>query len=262
MDGSREEPALPPCYLARMHRAILRTSLLLSLTLVPLSGTRAQELPPGVPADTLRLPAEAGFLAGATGRPIALEAGERIVSWAIEGVAVERPEVGGRFVPDARLGDVVARFAGSAPFAWPIEPTVWAASRAGSLAFGLHARSLHEPRGVGRIVIVRLGHEGSAIQAAFEPPVLALDRVPAGVRVRYADRAGFGLDRGTLALTVRTARGVVYSMKAWAPVGADSTLLPLPPPGIELPPGTHVLEATISDRLGNASRVASFVFDS
>lgn len=215
-----------------------------------------------MPADTLRLPAERSHLTGRTSRTIPLEAGERVVSWAIEGVTVARPEAGGSFVPDAAPGDVVARFAGSAPFAWPVEPAVWAAPRRGSLSFGLHARAAHEPSGVARVVVVPLGPEGSAVQHAFEPPRLVLERVAEGVRVRYADRAGFGLDRGALAVTVRTARGVVYSMKPWTAVGPESTLLPLPPPGLDLPPGPHVLEVTIRDRLGNVSPVATFVFDS
>lgn len=175
---------------------------------------------------------------------------------------VGRPEAGGAFVPDARPGDVVARFEGSVPFAWPMEPTVWTAPRDGVLSFGIHARLAHEPRGTARVVVVPLGREGSAVQRAFEPPVLALDRVDEGVRVRYVDRAGFGLDRGTLALTIRTARGAVHSVKPWAPVGRESTVLPLPPPGLDLSPGTHVLEVTIRDRLGNPSPAQRFVFDS
>lgn len=248
--------------LSLVTSATHRTALLLLIVLVAPPAGWAQDLPAGVPADTLRLPAETDYLAGRTGRSIPLEAGERIVSWAIEGVPVERPDAGGAFVPDAPAGDVVARFAGSGPFAWPVEPTVWTAARRGSLSFGLHARAAHEPSGAARVVVVRVGAEGSAVQGVFEPPELDFDRVADGVRVRYADRAGFGLVRGTLTLTIRTARGTVYSMKPWTRVGPESTLLPLPPPGIELPPGPHVLEATIRDRLGNASPVATIVFDS
>jgi len=230
--------------------------------LVSAGSVWAQTLPPDVPADTVAIPSRPAFLGGATGHSRTLEAGERIATWTLSGASIGRRDAGGVPVPDARPGDVVARFAGGPAFAWPVEPTVWTAGRAGLLSFGLNAREAHAPEGIARVVVVRLGQDGSDVQRAFEPPRITVERVDGEVALRYADGAGFGLDRGSLQVTVRTARGVVYSMRPWAPVGEDSTLLPLPPPGIDLPAGAHLLEAVIGDRLGNVSPPATIVFDS
>lgn len=245
-----------------LHPTVPPGALFAVLVLVSAGSVRGQALPSGVPADTVAIPSRPPFLGGATGHPLTLEAGERIVTWAISGASVARRDAGGVPVPDAPPGDVVARFADGPAFAWPVEPTVWTAGRAERLSFGLNAREAHAPEGVGRVVVVRLGSDGSDVQRAFEPPRIMVERVDGGVAVRYADGAGFGLDRGSLRVTVRTARGVVYAMRPWAPVGEGSTVLPLPPPGIDLSPGAHLLEAVIGDRLGNVSLPATIVFDS
>jgi len=88
---------------------------------------------------------------------VPLAAGERIVTWAIRGVAIANPDAGGLPAPDAAPGDVVARFDEGAPLAWPVEPTVWTASRDGRVSFGLNARPAHGPEGAGRVVVSRIG---------------------------------------------------------------------------------------------------------
>lgn len=220
---------------------------------------RAQTIPAGLAADTLVLRADSVPARRTWSRP--LEAGDRVVAWVEGRVRAGRPDAGGRPVPDAPAGAVVARFGSSAAFAWPVGRTVWAAPAAGRLAFGLNGRPAHELEGTARVILVPLGAEGSAAQSAFERPILALDRVEGGVRARYADRAGFGLVPRSLSLTLTTSHGTVYYLGPWVPPGARETTLPLPPPGIDLPPGVHTLTATITDRLGNVSPPASLRFD-
>lgn len=197
--------------------------------------------------------------AGTTGfvPAVSLGTGESVVVWVEADVEVGAWDVGGRPVPDAEAGAVIARFGGSPPFAWPVEPTVWTAPGPGVLAFGLNGHVGHRMRGRARMVVAPL----AAARAGFARPGIELRRVEGGVRVRWADRAGFGIDRRTLSFTLTTARGTVYELGPWGPVGDREAVLPLPPP-VDLPAGIHTLSATIVDRLGNRAPPATVAFDS
>ena len=169
-------------------------------------------------------------------------------------------------VEEAAPGEAIARFEGSGWFAWPAEPVVWTAPRDGVLEFALnlrpeHGRAAAIDTAAVHLEIVRLGTAGSQVRRAFPPPVIALERVPGGFRARYRDRAGFGLDPMSLRITITTARGTSVRLRSWAPPGSESTMLPLPPPGLPLPPGIHALTATIEDRIGNAAPPARLAFD-
>jgi hypothetical protein len=50
-------------------------------------------------------------------------------------------------------------------------------------------------------------------------------------------------------------------MAPWSPIGPEATVLPLPPPGIALPPGIHRLSVTVTDRVGRDAPPATIVFD-
>lgn len=239
--------ALPPAAL----RSAPAWALLTGLFALP-HGLPAQSLPAGVAADTVVLEAESpGFVPA-----VSLGTGESVVVWVEADVEVGARELGGRPVPDAEVGAVIARFGGSAPFGWPVEPTVWTAPGPGKLAFGVNGHAGHGMTGRARLVVVGL----DAARARFARPSIELERVDGGLRARWADRAGFGVDRRTLSFTLTTARGTVYELGAWGPVGDREAILPLPPP-IDLPPGIHTLSATITDRLGNRARPATVAFD-
>lgn len=218
-------------------------------------AVRAQPVPPGTPVDTLSVDAPIG--AASVHPPFALATGDRVVVWAENDVAVGRPDAGGLPVPDTEPGAVVARFGGGPAFAWPERPIVWTAPSAGRLGFGLNGREAHGFAGDARLLVVRLTPETAE---AFPRPAIAMEREGRGVRIRWADRAGFGIDRRRLAFTLRTAHGTLYRLGAWGPVEPDGAFLPLPPP-VDLPPGVHTLSGTITDRLGNVSFPATITFD-
>ncbi|MGH7544311.1 MAG: hypothetical protein ACREK7_10270, partial [Gemmatimonadota bacterium] len=146
-------------------------------------------------------------------------------------------------------------------FAWPREPVVWTAPATGRLDFALNGSTVHELEGEADLVLVRLGGPGSPPPEAFPPPSVTLERVTGGVEARYRDVAGFGLDPKTLRFTVETSRGIRIQMAPWSPVGPAATVLPLPPPGIPLPPGIHRLSVTVTDRVGRDAPPATIVFD-
>lgn len=176
--------------------------------------------------------------------------------WVEADVEVGEADVGGRPVPDAGVGAVIARFADSGPFAWPEEPTVWTAPASGWLSFGLNGHAGHRMTGRARAKVARL----EASRSAFARPRIELERVAGGVRVRWVDRAGFGIDERTLSFRLTTAHGTVYDLGPWGPVDAAGGILPLPPP-VGLPPGVHHLSATITDHLGNQAPRSTITFD-
>lgn len=212
------------------------------------------QIPPGVDVETLRV------VGGSPEPGLMLEAGEAIAVWVDGDVSLVVPRRVELPVADAGPGEVIARFAGGSPFAWSPNPVVWTAPHAGRLEFTLNAAPDQAIDGEADVTVVRL--TSSDVRAAFEPPVLTLERVEGGVRARYDDRAGFGLDTRTLRFTVTASDGSVVSIAPWAPVGARSTKLPLPPSGITLPAGVHRLSATITDRVGNDAVPAVVLFDS
>jgi len=192
---------------------------------------------------------------------VSLAAGERIAVWVDSGVEVEERGAGPGPVGEAMVGEVIARFGTSGAFAWPRRPVVWIAPAAGALAFDVNAYPAHRARGAAEVAVLRLGPLGAPPPAGFERPILQLDRVPGGVRARWADRAGFGVEPATLTLELTTSHGTVYELGPWVRPGRDDVILPLPPTGLALPPGVHTLTATIEDRLGGESPPATIRFD-
>lgn len=187
--------------------------------------------------------------------------GERIAVW-VEGRArAEDPGAAPVPVGEAALGEVVARFGGGRWFAWPREPVVWTAPGTGQLVFALNGHPSHRLDGDADVALVRLGRPGEAPPEGFAAPAVTLERTSGGIRVRYRDRAGFGLDVKTLRFVLVTSRGIRYHLAPWVPPGPGLTALPLPPPDIPLPPGIHTLSVTITDRVGTEAAPASLVFD-
>jgi hypothetical protein len=207
--------------------------------------------------DTLVVRAEEG----ATAPAISLAAGERIAVWIESDIDVGEPDVGPGPVSDAAVGEVIARFGASDAFAWPLEPAVWIAPSAGALSFDVNAHPAHHARGSAEVAVLRLGTLGASPPAGFERPLLQLDRAPGGARARWSDRAGFGIEPATLTLELTTSHGTVYRLTPWVRPGPSEVTLPLPPPGLVLPPGIHTLTATIEDRLGGESPPSTIRFD-
>jgi len=192
---------------------------------------------------------------------LTLAAGERIAVRVESEVKVGDGEVGPGPVADAAVGEVIARFGSSGAFAWPEQPTVWIAPEGGALTFDVNAYPAHRARGAARIEVLRLGGLDAPAPRGFEPPILQLDRVPGGARGRWSDRAGYGIEPATLLLELTTAHGTVYRLDPWVRPGPTEVTLPLPPPGLALPPGIHTLTATIEDRLGTPSPPSTIRFD-
>lgn len=193
---------------------------------------------------------------------LSLTAGERIAVWIESDVEVADRDAGPGPVRDAAVGEVIARFGASGEFAWPLAPTVWIAPSAGALAFDVNAYPAHHARGSAEVAILRLGPLGSTPPPGFESPILQLDRVPGGARAQWSDRAGFGVEPATLTLELTTSHGTVYRLGPWVRPGPSEVTLPLPPPGLVLPPGIHTLTATVEDRLGTMSPPSTIRFDS
>lgn len=221
----------------------------------------SQSVPAGIRTDTLRVAAPPGGAGGEVPPAVLLDAGERVAIWTAGATYIERVEAGRGPVAEASVGEAIARFGSSGWFALPQHPFVWTAPQPGELNFAVNAYPQHKLSGEVAVILVRLGPRGSTVQDAFEPPLLAIERDSGGARVRYTDRAGFGLDLKSLSFTVKTADGPEYRMAAWAEPGPEAIMLPLPPPGIELAPGVHSISVTITDWLGNSSPPASMVFD-
>lgn len=192
---------------------------------------------------------------------VSLAAGERIAVWIESDVEVGERGAGPGPVGEAAVGEVIARFGTSGAFAWPRRPVVWIAPAAGALAFDVNAYPAHRARGAAEVAVLRLGPLGASPPAGFERPILQLERVPGGVRARWADRAGFGVEPATLRLVLTTSHGTVYELGPWVRPGRESVTLPLPPTGLALPPGVHTLRATVEDRLGGVSPPATLSFD-
>jgi hypothetical protein len=235
-------------------RHSLPRALLKAAAATILAGTAAQAQPSR--PDTLIVHAEGGATPS-----VRLDAGERIAVWIESDVHVGERDAGPAPVPEAAVGEVIARFGTSAAFAWPRGSTVWTAPSAGALAFEVNARPAHRARGSARVAVLRLGRVGDPPPAGFERPILQLDRVAGGVRARWADRAGFGVEPATLTVVLTTSHGTVYELGPWVRPGPEGVTLPLPPPGLALPPGVHTLTATIEDRLGVESPPATIRFD-
>lgn len=193
---------------------------------------------------------------------VTLAAGERIAVRVVSAVEVGDREVGPGPVADAAVGDVIANFGTSGAFAWPAKPTVWIAPEGGALRFDVNAYPAHRARGAARIEVLRLGALDAPAPRGFEPPILQLDRVPGGARARWSDRAGYGVEPATLLLELTTSHGTMYRLDPWVRPGPTEVTLPLPPPGLALPPGIHTLTATIEDRLGVPSPPSTIRFDS
>lgn len=228
----------------------------------------AQPVPKGVAVERLAVdrPVAGGWPGGALEDPtpgarLTLEAGERIAVW-VEGEARARePDAGPVPVGEAAAGEVVARFAGGRWFAWPREPVVWTAPAPGELVFALNGTPSHELEGDAEVTAARLGGPDEPPPDGFAAPTVTMERTADGIEVGYRDRAGFGLDRKSLRFVVATSQGVVYHLASWVDPGPLTTVLPMPPPGIPLPPGIHTLSVTITDRIGNEARPATLVFD-
>ncbi len=234
--------------------------MLAALLADPVGAFAQSRLPAGVAADTLVLGAAALAASGGVGGPT-LSAGDRIATWVVGKVGVGNPAATGRPVMDVPAGAVVASFGGGPPFAWPAGHAVWTAPRRGRLWFAINAAADHDVGGAARLVVVPLAAPGSPAQAAFPSPAATLERAPGGALVRYTDRAGFGLAPSTLRLEITTSHGVAYDLAAWSDPGAGVAFVPLPPPGISLPPGIHRLRATVEDALGNRGASNEIVFD-
>lgn len=259
-----------PCTPTPLSRALKTPHLcVVGIALLALPRTSpAQGIPAGVARETLVVerPAVGEWpgggseaLAGEAGPTLA--AGERIAVWTRGAARAADPGAGALPVGEAAPGEVVARFAGGRWFAWPREPVVWTAPAAGRLDFALNGSTTHRLEGAAEAVLIRLGGPGSSPPEGFPPPSVTLERVAGGVEARYRDGAGFGLDSKTLRFTVETSRGVRIQMAPWSPIGAEATLLPLPPPGVALPPGIHRLSVTVTDRVGRDAPPATIVFD-
>lgn len=232
------------------------------------ASSPAQVIPSGVERETLVVdrPALGEWPGGGWAGPAGeggptLMAGERIAVWTRGAARADDAGAGPLPVAEAASGEVVARFAGGRWFAWPREPVVWTAPAAGRLDFALNGSTAHELEGEAQVTLVRLGGPGSAPPEVFPAPSVTLERVADGIEARYRDRGGFGLDVKTLRFTVETEREDRIQMAPWAPVGREATVLPLPPPGIALPPGIHRLSVTITDRVGRDAPPATIVFD-
>jgi hypothetical protein len=243
----------------------MRVAILSLMTLLaPVALARAQTGGSSEPrVEVLVVPADADASAGGPSEAavVRLAAGERIAVRVEEEVDVGERDAGPGPVADADVGEVIARFGSSGAFAWPEEPTVWIAPAGGALAFDVNAYPAHHARGSARIEVLRLGGLGSPPPAGFEPPILQLDRVPGGARARWSDRAGYGVEPATLLLQLTTSHGTVYRLDPWVRPGPAEVTLPLPPPGLALPPGVHTLSATIEDRLGITSPPSTIRFD-
>ena len=211
-----------------------------------------------IPAAEWRVELDADSVA----RPaVTLAAGERIAVRVDSEVEVGDRGIGPGPVADAGIGEVIARFGSSGAFAWPAEPTVWIAPEAGALSFDVNVYPAHRARGGTRIEVLRLGGLDAPPPIAFESPMLQLDRVPGGARARWSDRGGYGVEPATLLLELKTSHGTVYRLDPWVRPGPADVTLPLPPPGLALPPGIHTLTATVEDRLGALSPPSTIRFD-
>ena len=242
---------------ARNAERILLSAILAAVTASAGPGVgRAQTAVLAVP-DTLVVRAEEAAPTPA----VSLAAGERIAVWIESDVEVGDRDVGPGPVSDAAVGEVIASFGASGEFAWPRGPTVWIAPSAGALAFDVNAYPAHRARGSAEVAILRLGPLGSTPPTGFESPILQLDRVPGGARAHWSDRAGFGVEPATLTLELTTSHGTVYRLGPWVRPGPSEVTLPLPPPGLDLPPGIHTLTATVEDRLGTPSPASTIRFD-
>ena len=246
----------------KVHRRVaVRVAVVLGFATVivgsPVQGQTAEST--ALRSETLVVRAEEA--ASSSLPSISLAAGERIAVLVESDIDVGDPEIGPGPVKDAAPGDVIARFGTSGSFAWPERPVVWIAPAPGALVFDVNAHAAHHARGEAHVEVLRLGPLGAPPPAGFEPPILQLDRAPGGARARWSDRAGYGVEPATLLLELTTSHGTVYRLDSWARGGANEVLLPLPPPGITLPPGIHTLTATIEDRLGGKSPPSTIRFD-
>lgn len=242
----------------RILALILLTTVVVSAPFVAPGAGRAQTGAAFPVPDTLVVRADDA----APDPVVRLVAGERIAVWVESDVEVGDRGVGPGPVGEAAVGELIARFGASGAFAWPRRPTVWIAPAAGALSFDVNSYPAHRARGSAEVAVLRLGPLGSMPPVGFEAPILQLDRVEGGVRARWSDRAGFGVEPATLAIELTTSHGTLYRLGPWVRPGAREVMLPLPPPGLVLPPGIHTLTATIEDRLGTKSPPSTIRFDS
>ncbi|MGH7565591.1 MAG: hypothetical protein ACREK2_02055 [Gemmatimonadota bacterium] len=241
----------------------MRTSIVLALAaaLVAVPARAQSGGAAGSRAETLVVTAGDTPAESPPAAALTLAAGERIAVRVESEVEVGDRDVGPGPVRDAEVGDLIARFGSSGAFAWSAKPTVWIAPSAGALAFDVNAYPAHHARGEARVEVLRLGTLGAPAPPGFEPPILQLDRVSGGARARWSDRAGYGVEPATLVLELTTSHGTVYWLDPWVRPGPTEVTLPLPPPGITMPPGVHTLTATIEDRLGGVSPPSTIRFD-
>jgi hypothetical protein len=241
----------------------MRTSIILALAAVlvavPARGQNGSAA--GSQVETLVVTAVDTPAGSRPAAALTLATGERIAVWVESEVEVGNRDFGPGPVEDGAVGDVIARFGSSGAFAWPANPTVWIAPRAGALVFEVNAYPAHRAHGEAEVAVLRLGQLGAPPPMGFEPPLLQLDRASGGARARWSDRAGFGVEPATLLFELTTSHGTVYRLDSWVRPGPTEVTLPLPPPGLALPPGVHTLTATIEDRLGNASPPSTIRFD-
>jgi hypothetical protein len=161
-------------------------------------------------------------------------------------------------------GDLVGRFASGPPFLVGTGPLVWSAPSAGELAFDVMRRSGRTLDGGYTVRVLAIGPRGDPRQSAFPAPTIAfLPRTAGGpfLALRYADRAGFGLDLKTLTVVLDADAGQRFVLSSGFDAEPTGASLMAPPPEVVLPPGVHRVRATIGDALGNVSAPAEIFVD-
>ena len=161
-------------------------------------------------------------------------------------------------------GALVGRFVQGPPFLVGTGPLVWSAPSAGTLVFDVMRRPGFKLAGGYTVRILAIGPRGDPRQSAFPSPTIAFLPRRSGdpfLALRYADRAGFGLDLKTLTVVLETEAGQRFVLSDGFEVEATGATLTALPPEIVLPPGVHRIRATIGDALGNVSMAAEIFVD-
>jgi hypothetical protein len=192
--------------------------------------------------------------------PLALAAGDRLVIEAEGRVAGAVADSAGGI----GAGALVGRFAGGPPFLIGTGSLVWSAPSEGELAFDVMPRAGRRLTGAYTVRVLAIGPRDDPRQRSFPAPSIAfLPRTVGGpfLAVRYADRAGFGLDLKTLKVILDTAAGQRFVLSSGFVTEPAGATLAAPPPDVALPPGVHRVRATIGDALGNVSPAAEIFLD-
>jgi hypothetical protein len=265
-------PPVPTCLQARLPRTAIRAVLLSGLLAGSTSSSWAQETvapsgdasPPGSASEsadawqTLHVPADRPDHLIVF--PIQLAPGDRLVIEAYGSVEGAAPDTAGDIFPGALVGS----FAGGPPFLVGTGRLLWSAPSGGRLAFDVKQRAGRKLEGGYTVRVLAIGPRGDPRQRGFPPPSIAFLLRAAGgpiLAVRYADRAGCGLDLKTLQVILDSDAGERFVLSAGFMAEADGATLPALPPDAQLPPGVHRVRATIGDALGNVSPAAEIFLD-